>query len=58
MPAEATTSARAELRSWYLHDLQPRVAEAARRGDVDSVTAAAFHADLRKLLGLPPGGEA
>jgi hypothetical protein len=58
MPVEAARSAREELRSWYLDDLQPRVAQAASKGVVDPQAAVVFHAALRKLLGIPLDREA
>jgi hypothetical protein len=58
MAAQATRNARDELRSWYLDELQPRVARAASEGVVDPQAAAVFHADLQRLLGLTEDREA
>jgi len=45
-------AARSELRAWYLGGLRPKLARAVRDGAVDAQAAAAFHADLRRLLEL------
>jgi hypothetical protein len=47
--------ARAELEIWYLTDLRPKLASAARRGAVSSGAVAAFDLDLRRLLEISPG---
>ena len=50
MPNERTNEARAELRSWYLHSLQPKLARAASTGAADPRALAALDDELRKLL--------
>jgi hypothetical protein len=57
MPNENTNDARAALRSWYLHDLQPKLARAASKGAVDRGAAAALDAEVRRLLDLSRAGE-
>jgi hypothetical protein len=54
MPAKDERDARAELRSWYVHGLQPKLARAASSGTVDPRAVAALDADLRRLLDLSP----
>lgn len=54
MAARAERDARAELRSWYVHGLQPKLARAVSSGTVDPGAAAALDADLRRLLDLSP----
>jgi hypothetical protein len=52
MPNEHTNDARAELRSWYLHSLQPKLARAASSGAVDPQAVAALDAEVRSFLDL------
>ena len=52
MPNERTKDARAELRSWYLHGLQPKLARAASTGAVDPQAIAALDAEVRRFLDL------
>jgi hypothetical protein len=52
MPTEHTNDARAELRSWYLHGLQPKLARAASTGAVDPQAVAALDAEVRSFLDL------
>jgi len=52
MPNERTNDARTELRSWYLHSLQPKLARAATTGAVDPQAVAALDADVRSFLDL------
>jgi gluconate kinase len=42
--------AQAELQAWYLTDLRPKIANAAKSGKVTSLAAAALDRDLRQLL--------
>jgi hypothetical protein len=49
---EDTSTARAELQSWYLHGLLPKLARAAQTGVVDPRAVAALDAEVRKLLDL------
>jgi hypothetical protein len=51
----STGEARAELQAWYLSDLRPKLAAAARRGAVTSGAAAALDVELRHLLDITPG---
>ena len=52
MPNERTNDARTELRSWYLHSLQPKLARAATTGAVDPLAVAALDAEVRSFLDL------
>jgi hypothetical protein len=52
MPDERTNDARAELQSWYLHGLQPKLARAASTGAVDPQAVAALDAEVRRFLDL------
>jgi len=52
MPNERTNDARAELRSWYLRSLQPKLARAATSGAVDPQAVAALDAEVRSFLDL------
>jgi hypothetical protein len=52
MPNERTNDARTELRSWYLHSLQPKLARAATTGAVDLQAVAALDAEVRSFLDL------
>ncbi|HSC49832.1 MAG TPA: hypothetical protein VLD16_06155 [Gaiellaceae bacterium] len=45
--------ARAELRSWYVHGLQPKLARAASTGAADPRAVAALDAEVRRVLELP-----
>ncbi len=58
MPNESTTDARAELQSWYLRGLQPKLARAARTGAADPRAAAALDAAVRSFLDLSRREEA
>jgi hypothetical protein len=51
-PNKSTNDARAELQSWYVHGLQPKLARAARAGAVDPQAAAALDAEVRTFLDL------
>ena len=44
--------ARAELQSWYLQGLLPKLARAAQTGAVDRAAVEALDADVRALLDL------
>lgn len=44
--------ARAELQSWYLQGLLPKLARAARTGAVDRAAVEALDTDVRALLDL------
>ena len=57
MQNESTNQARAELQSWYLHGLQPKLARAANTGTADPMAVAALDAEVRKLLNLFRTGE-
>jgi len=52
MQNESTNDARAELQSWYLHGLKPKLARAASTGAVDPMALAALDAEVRELLDL------
>ena len=52
MSNESTDEARAELRSWYLLSLQPKLARAATTGAVDPQAVAALDAEVRSFLDL------
>ncbi len=52
MPNDTSNDARAELRSWYLEGLQPKLARAASAGTVDAQAAAALDVEVRQLLEL------
>jgi hypothetical protein len=52
MPNERTNDARTDLRSWYLHSLQPKLARAATTGAVDPQAVAALDAEVRSFLDL------
>jgi hypothetical protein len=52
MPNESPKDARTELQSWYLHGLQPKLAQAANRGTVDPQAVAALDAEVKKFLDL------
>jgi hypothetical protein len=52
MSSQGAKDARAELRSWYVDGLRPKLARAARSGAVDPGAAAALDAEVRKLLDL------
>jgi hypothetical protein len=52
MRNERTNDARIELRSWYLHSLQPKLARAATTGAVDLQAVAALDAEVRSFLDL------
>lgn len=52
MPNDRTTDARNELRSWYLHGLQPKLARAASSGAVEPQALAALDAEMRRFLDL------
>jgi hypothetical protein len=52
MQNESTNHARAELRTWYLQGLQPKLARAANTGAADPLAVAALDAEVRKLLDL------
>lgn len=56
MPNERTNDALAELRSWYLHSLRPKLARAACTGAVDPRALAALEAQLRRILDLSLSG--
>lgn len=56
MPNERTNDARAELRSWYLHSFQPKLARAASTGAVDPRALAALEAEVRRILDLSWSG--
>jgi hypothetical protein len=43
---------RAELQSWYLADLRPKLADAARSGKVTSISAVALDVELTRMLGI------
>jgi hypothetical protein len=47
-----STNARAELQSWYLNGLQPKLARAASTRAVDPRAVAAFDAEVRRFLDL------
>ncbi|HZS25508.1 MAG TPA: hypothetical protein VFA30_11060 [Gaiellaceae bacterium] len=49
------SSARAELRTWYLAGLRPKLVRAASDGVVSDGAAGALDALLRALLDAPPG---
>ena len=53
MQKERTSEARAELRAWYVHHLQPKLARAVSEGAVEPQVAAVFGAEVRRLLDLP-----
>lgn len=55
MPSESTNEARAELQSWYLRGLQPKLARAASTGAVDPQAVAALDAEARRFLDLSRG---
>ena len=55
MPNERTNDARTDLRSWYLHRLQPKLARAATTGAVDPQAVAALDAEVRSFLDLHRG---
>jgi hypothetical protein len=55
MPNESTNEARAELQSWYLRGLQPKLARAASTGAVDPQAVAALDAEVRRFLDLSRG---
>jgi hypothetical protein len=50
-PAEV----RAELQVWYLTDLRPKLASAARQGKVRPDQAETLDLQVRELLGVPGG---
>jgi len=50
MPNEGPNDARAELQSWYLHGLQPKLARAASRGAVNPQAVAALDAERLRLV--------
>jgi hypothetical protein len=52
MPNDREIDARAELRSWYLHGLQPKLARAASSGAVEPQALAALDAEMRRFLDL------
>jgi hypothetical protein len=52
MANASTNDPRAELQSWYLHGLQPKLAQAARTGAVDPWAVAALDAELQRFLDL------
>ena len=52
MPNKGPNDAEAELQSWYRRGLQPKLAQAARKGVVDPQAVAALDADVRQLLDL------
>jgi len=52
MQNESTNDARAELQSWYLHGLRPKLARAASTGAVDPRAVAALDAEVRSFLDL------
>jgi uncharacterized membrane protein len=52
MENERSSNARAELQTWYLHDLLPRLARAARTGTVAPQELDALDAGMRRLLDL------
>jgi hypothetical protein len=56
-PNESSNDARAELQSWYVHGLQPKLARAASTGAVDPRAAAALDAEVRSILDLSPDEE-
>lgn len=47
--------AQAELQAWYLTDLRPKIANAARSGRVTGLAAATLDRDLRELLRISHG---
>ena len=49
---QSTGEARAQLQTWYLTDLRPKLASAARRGAVTPLKAVAIDRDLRQLLDI------
>jgi hypothetical protein len=49
---DSTRNPRAELQSWYLHSLLPKLARAAATGAVDPRAVAALDADVCRLLEL------
>jgi hypothetical protein len=49
MPSESTNEARAELESWYLRGLQPKLARSASTGAVDPQAIAALEGGVRPL---------
>jgi hypothetical protein len=53
MPNENTNDARAELLSWYLDGLQPKLARAASTGSVDPRAVVALDAEVRRILDIP-----
>lgn len=57
MPSESTNAARAELQSWYLHGLQPKLARAVSTGAVDPRAVAALNAEVRRFLELSRTGK-
>jgi hypothetical protein len=58
MTNERANAARAELQSWYLQRLQPKLARAASTGVVDPRAVAALDAEVRGLLDLAQAREA
>ena len=56
MSTESTNDARAELRSWYLDSLQPKLARAVSTGAVDPRAVAALEAEVRRILDLSLSG--
>ena len=55
--AQTTSEARAELQSWYLQGLQPKLARAAGKGTVDPRAVAALDAEVRQFLDLSQAQE-
>jgi hypothetical protein len=52
MRNESSNEARAELRSWYLQGLRPKLARAVASGAVDPHAAAALDLEVRRILSL------
>ena len=52
MAKKSTRNARAELRSWYLHGLLPKLARAATTGVADPRTVEGLDAEMRAFLDL------
>ena len=53
MPNNGPNDARAELQSWYVRGLRPKLARAARTGAVDPRAVAELDAAVRGLLDSP-----
>ena len=53
----STRNARAELQTWYLQGLRPKLARAAGSGTVDPRAVDALDGEMRAFLGLSPARE-